>query len=199
MADMRKLRAAAILFCVAAMVITMACSETDAKTWTDPASCLTWQVTPTGGKKTWSYAKSHCAGLSLDGYKDWRLPTIDELRTLIRGCPSTITGGSCNVEEGDCLAWPCRDNESRSVCPSYHGPGEGGCYWPDEMEGTCIWYWSSSSVGGGEAWAVNFDYGHVYNDGTGVDLHVRCVRDSGVDTNCLAACDCGDCGDADGG
>ena len=145
-------------------------------TWKDPTSGLTWQVMPTGGTMDWSDAKPHCAGLSLDG-GGWHLPTIGELRTLIRGCPATEDGGSCNVEEGDCLAWSCRD-DSCSGCSSYDGPGKDGMYWPDEIQGDCCWYWSSSPVEGIDdfAWGVYFNYGYVNTDVVGNPVHVRCVR-----------------------
>ena len=149
----------------------------DEDTWKDPTSGLTWQVTPTGGTMNSSDAKSHCAGLSLDG-GGWRLPTIGELRTLIRGCPATEDGGSCNVEEGDCLAWSCRD-DSCGGCSYKDGPGEGGMYWPDEVEGDCCWYWSSSPVEdvADGAWLVGFSGGLVgIRDVDYGGTHVRCVR-----------------------
>jgi thiol-disulfide isomerase/thioredoxin len=144
-------------------------------TWTDQKSGLTWQVTPTGGTMTWVKAKAHCTGLSLDG-GGWHLPTIGELRSLIRGCPATQAGGSCNIKEGQCVKWSCRD-DSCSGCSNKGGPAD-GCYWPDNMQGTCSWYWSSSPVEdvGGGAWRVGFGYGLVSHYGVHVDLHVRCVR-----------------------
>ena len=144
-------------------------------TWTDPTTGFEWQVTPTGGFMNWSEAKAHCAGLSLDG-GGWHLPSIGELRTLIRGCPATEDGGSCNVEEGDCLlAWSCRDS-SCSGCSDFDGPAD-GCYWPDEMQGICgAWYCSSSPVmdSGHDAWFVSFSTGFVFI--ASVSLLVRCVR-----------------------
>ncbi len=149
-------------------------------TWTDPISGLTWQVTPPSGPHKWYYwdeAKSYCASLSLGGHSDWRLPTIGELRTLIRGCLATEDGGTCNVEEGDCLAWSCQD-DSCSGC-SGDGPGSGGMYWPDEIEGDCCLYWSSSPVEypfDDFVWLVLFSYGSVdMNVGNGIHA-VRCVR-----------------------
>ena len=144
-------------------------------TWTDSSSGLTWQVTPTGGTMGWSAAKSHCAGLSLAG-GGWHLPTIGEFRTLIRGCPGTVTGGACGVTDG-CLNSSCNDDGGCWDCSSGDGPAD-GCYWPDEMQGTCSWYWSSSPVEdhGGLAWGVNFDYGNVTYVGVDPGRYVRCAR-----------------------
>ena len=146
-------------------------------TWKDSASGLTWQVSPPTDTYDWDEAKSYCDSLSLGGHSDWHLPTIGELRTLIRGCPATEDGGSCNVEEGDCLAWSCRD-DSCSGCSSYDGPGKDGMYWPDEIQGDCCWYWSSSPVEDPDdgAWRVLFHYGSVYHYGVYGGGHVRCVR-----------------------
>ena len=147
-------------------------------TWTDPTSGLTWQVSPPTDRYDWYEAKSYCDSLSLGGHSDWHLPTIGELRTLIRGCPATETGGSCNVEEGDCLEWSCRD-DSCSGCGFKDGQGEGGMYWPDEVEGDCCWYWSSSPVedNDDDAWDVRFSSGNV-NSGFYYTKRVRCVRDA---------------------
>ena len=147
-------------------------------TWKDPSSDLTWQVTPTGGTMNWSEAKAHCQGLSLDG-GGWHLPTIGELRTLIRGCPGTVTGGACGVTD-ECLDSSCNDEGGCTDCSYDSGPA-GGCYWPDEMQGTCGWYWSWSPVEDPDdgAWNVVFGYGVVtyYSDVNSVS-HVRCVRDA---------------------
>ncbi len=158
------------------------CSEV---TWLDPTSGLTWQVSPPTNSYsyTWGEAMSYCDSLSLGGHSDWHLPTIGELRTLIRGCPATEDGGSCNVEEGDCLVWSCLD-DSCSGCSSKDGPGEGGMYWPDGVEGACCSYWSSAPVEDLDyyAWSVHFGIGSVYAGyviygvgGSNV-THVRCVR-----------------------
>ena len=155
-------------------------------TWTFPKSGLTWQVTPTGGAMNWSNARKHCAGLSLDGV-GWRLPTIGELRTLLRGCPGSATGGACKVSDS-CLASSCWDKGGCGSCSKKNGPAD-GCYWPDEMQGPCDWYWSSSPVedGDGFAWYVSFYYGYFYyvavdyvyrHGGAYSAIRVRCVRDA---------------------
>ena len=144
-------------------------------TWKDPMSGLTWQTTPTGGPMKWFNAEAHCIGLSLDS-GGWRLPTVSELRTLLRGCPATEDGGSCNVEEG-CLEYSCWDISCAS-CFYLKGPTF-GCYWPENAQGACTTYWSSSTVtdDNGYAWYVSFDTGLVVSS-SDVDAFkdVRCVR-----------------------
>ena len=128
----------------------------------------------------WSKAKVHCAGLDLGNHTDWRLPKIGELRSLIRGCPATELGSStCKVEEGGCLDSTCIDGNLCEYCAINNGPAD-GCYWPDEMQGDCSWYWSSSSVadGGGNAWFVIFSYGSVMNNWENYGTRVRCVGDA---------------------
>jgi len=125
---------------------------------------------------TWADAVRYCQDLTLDGRDDWRLPSIGELRSLVRGCPATETGGSCNVQDDGCLAWDCRD-------PSCGCSGEDvpawGCYWPEEVLGACLWYWSASSRtdNHNHAWIVSFPGAGVNRAAkAGGDGLVRCVR-----------------------
>ncbi len=52
-------------------------------------------------------------------------------------------------------------------------------FWPDEIQGDCCWYWSSSPVedDGNDAWHVCFSSGGFNGyDSLVYDDHVRCVR-----------------------
>ena len=51
-------------------------------TVTDKNTGLTWQR-ETGGTMNWQDALSYCESLSLGGYDNWRLPTIEELRSIV--------------------------------------------------------------------------------------------------------------------
>jgi hypothetical protein len=124
----------------------------------------------------WAGAQTYCAGLSWGGYSGWSLPDIDQLRSLIRGCADTETGGSCGVTDG-CLDLNC-DNAACNNC-SGSGPGPGGAFWPPEISGVISWYWSSSAVADltGDAWMVSFFSGFVvYLSDGAPQFGARCVR-----------------------
>jgi len=126
---------------------------------------------------TWSAAKAHCKSLSLGGHKDWRLPTISELRSLARGCPPAQKGGSCGVTDS-CRKQSCWNDDPCRACANNGGPGPGGAYWPPELSGRIGWYWSSSAVADLDdlAWSVGFDYGVVFYSHQNVVYEARCVR-----------------------
>lgn len=146
-------------------------SDETGDTWTDPATCLTWQVAPSKTDLKWHDANAYC----VDG---WRLPTISELRSLIRGCEATETGGPCEISDTCVDNLSCEDNGC--LCTDGGGPNN-GCYCTAELDGECLDYWSSSAV-------TNIVYPHVwgvfYAAGLvkALDLdgdygsYVRCVR-----------------------
>ncbi|MBZ0273707.1 DUF1566 domain-containing protein [bacterium] len=138
---------------------------------------LTWQDPPPDEWFTWEQAIEYCENLSFDGYDDWRLPSISELRTLIRGCDATELDGDCGVRD-DCAELDCW-NDPCQGCPYFEGPGQGGAYWPEEMTGEAAALWSSSPVTDDEslAWYVSFNYGFVYSGYIDYENgDVRCVR-----------------------
>ena len=52
------------------------------KTVSDSNSGLEWQVKEPG-KKTWNRADKYCKNVKIAGKTDWRLPTLEELESLI--------------------------------------------------------------------------------------------------------------------
>ncbi len=145
--------------------------------WLDPTTDLMWEDPPSEGIMTWDSAVSYCAALSLavHGAGEWRLPTISELRTLVRGCPATEDGGACGVTDA-CLDDPC--NHDCGCGSVMGGPGADGCYWDPALEGGCSYYWSSSSHAADPsyAWGVGFYYAVVHVDCKDDYDSVRCVR-----------------------
>lgn len=114
------------------------CHEHDGLYWSDVSRYLRWE-------KSVEYCEN------LEG----RLPTISELRTLIKDCQMTETDGACKITD-ECLSFTnCYDD---NLC--------GGCgqsnYSVFGYDGT---FWSSSEMPDDtvNVWVVDFDYGNIYN------------------------------------
>jgi len=145
----------------------------------DSDSNLCWQDPPNDEAVSWSVAARYCQNLSLSGRGpgQWRLPTISELRSLIRGCSPTALHGACSVTDScrhqACQNGPC-DPDS---CASGRGPATGGCYWPSGLRGECSNYWSSveNRNDGSEAWFVYFGEGAVRTGPKNGFHRARCV------------------------
>ena len=159
----------------------------DEEVWADPDSGLMWQVWPE--MYDWESAIEYCKSTDYYGYNDWRLPTISELRTLVRGCPATQTGGDCGVTDScndwdECWSLECMD------CDLEEGPATGGCYWPDQIKGDelveftpCYYsYWSStedtfySYYSGPSAWVIFFEDATISGWEITSKMRARCVR-----------------------
>ena len=104
-------------------------------------------------KMNWNNAKKYCENLNEGGLENWRLPDIDELRTLIQNCSGTATGGACKAsEKNNCLSGECWTSENCASC----SPDSSGKY---SKLGDTGWLWSSSTTSDNvvDAWGVNFD------------------------------------------
>ncbi len=139
------------------------CTTIDGNIWSPKASST----------MSWSDAIDYCNNLTACGYSDWHLPNINELRTLIKNCPGSQTGGSCAVKDPGCLSSDCWSED----CYCEYRENNGG-YYSKLGDDDNVWLWSSStnSDSTGSAWRVNFYYGSVGSNSKSYDLIVRCVR-----------------------
>ena len=82
------------------------------------------------GTATWSDAVSACNNLDEDGSTDWRLPTIDELRSLVlkSKCANNALDGSCIVHDGYTGSTECTSCGSGSTVFGTT-PGSSDKYW----------------------------------------------------------------------
>ncbi len=161
--------------------------------WTDPATGLTWQNPYDDSVSlTLADAEQYCAGFELEGFTDWRLPTISDLRTVIMNCPKIEADGACGITD-ECLDYyTCGYDEE--------GCKSGGCFdengqeqqpWmvdPLNHDGLCIAadLWSSSQVGNYQVniegvmedtyWVIGFDVGFLSIYWASARLNVICVR-----------------------
>ena len=146
------------------------CSKNSDLPCEDSLTHLIWSE-KTASASSWSSAKSYCEGKG----EGWRLPTIDDLRTLVLGCDETATGGACGVKEGCLSESPCY---SSTYCVSKNCPTRNdGAY---SIFGDTCYLWSSSEIDGdsNRAWYLNFKFAAIgSSDKSTSDLaYTRCVK-----------------------
>ncbi|MBO4711869.1 DUF1566 domain-containing protein [bacterium] len=145
------------------------CGENPTFPCLDTASGLIWSE-KSSLSKIWSEAVFYCENLEEEGVKNWRLPNIDELRTLIQDCYGTVTGSECRVSEArDCLSY---DSCWSAFCCCELD--ESGKY---SKFGDLGGLWSSSEAKGAEdgAWYINFYEAKIVDDHKQSSHGVRCV------------------------
>ncbi len=158
------------------------------RTWglRDTATDLCWQDPPEARNLDWQQATAYCDELTAGAATDWRLPDIDELVSLLRGCDDGViqssgTASSCAMVPAECaVVDTCVDHVSCGECEYYQGPALDGCYWMSGLTGACTnVYWSASTDGGNgvNPWFANFGNGGVGGHGPPSSVFlVRCVR-----------------------
>jgi hypothetical protein len=137
--------------------------------WKDPGSNLGWETAPSSGASLldWQSAVNHCQSATTAGYSDWFLPEVEQLRSIIRGCAATETGGTCTVV----INGPSCPGCSGSV-PS------NGCFWPAALAGTCDMYWTATLAHSsfGYKWYIAFSNAYIDVMSTNMTLMARCAR-----------------------
>lgn len=141
----------------------------------DITSSLCWQQPPDETRRTLQEATNYCDALDLAGQSNWRVPTIDEARSLVRDCAATALDGECPIRGGS----PSTD----LVADCYGCDAMAGrCRWSEQLSGDCTWFhWSSSPVAdypGEGAWFLYYFNGSVNWESVQEQFMVRCVRDA---------------------
>ena len=154
------------------------CTTIDGKVWWSPKTADTMD---------WLSALNYCEKELNDsnkcGYSDWKLPTIDELKTLLKWRRDS----QCKVSDTDnCLSftdcWTCS-----SCCHDCTLGGGGECnyssYYYDGRyselgDSGSLWSSSVPTEYTHSAWTVNFNAAQVYNKSKSneTEVYVRCVR-----------------------
>lgn len=155
------------------------CPLSTTATFYDSTTNFLWDLTGEDAYN-WQVAIDRCEALTLCGHSDWRLPSITELRSAVRGCPSTQAGGACMVSTS-CLQSSC--SSSCVACTFEGGPSSTRAYWPFDFPGNSGTTWSSSTLADdtSKAWTIYFisgavSYANKVSDGPANAGNARCVR-----------------------
>jgi uncharacterized protein DUF1566 len=70
------------------VITSLTTSAQDRNYWIDSGTHLMWATTDNGSGVSLSQAKRYCSESTLGGFKDWRLPSIDELQQIFGGSGS---------------------------------------------------------------------------------------------------------------
>ena len=164
------------------------CSSTSGTPCKDSSSGLVWSA-KASTTYTWQNAVDYCNSYSEGGYSDWKLPNIDELRTLL--IASRVSANCQASETNGCLSsscWTC-STCTESCTPASSGTDCDSCQpYSDgrfsKLGDGNVYLWSSStrSDDTGRAWYVSFPSGNVNNYYKTSSNYVRCVRYSQSDT-----------------
>ncbi len=153
----------------------------------DKKTRLAWAVL--SGTRDQATATSTCEALSValeDGAaaEDWRLPTIDELRELIEGCPQNQPAGTCTLSESDnCLDRACNDNDLCGSCLANEGPGADGLYYRPTVQLPVSPFHSASLCAGcneASSWVFNALNGDFVAMTVTTKTPTRCVHEWAV-------------------
>lgn len=152
---------------------TTEASEDNVPSWTDPTTGLRWGL----DQKEFGYNHDAAVDYCQKMGANWRLPTISELRSIVRGCAATATGGPCKVTD-ECLdLHSCWDGVICQECPSLE---ENSSYQPQELGESRGMLWSSSpnaDWAGPSFWFLEFSSARVSCDGPEYDdFGVICVN-----------------------
>ena len=141
-------------------------------------------------------AATYCDELDIGGYTDWRLPSLDALRSVIHGCDGMESNSVCGLHN-NCQSTGCET--SCTPCT----PGDAN-YWKPGMLGVSR-TWSSGRTGT-RYWSLDFKKAEfttlVVLEGEDDFVSVRCVRgysqlqelicDDGIDDDGDSLTDCAD-------
>ena len=126
-------------------------------------------------KLDWQGALNYCKNLSDGGFKDWRLPNIDELRESFVNCSKTVPAGECRVsEKKGCLSTNCKDSQDSCSCKRIKNDG----FYSVLEDPDYVGLWSSSTLSDNSesAWGIVYYSAMVGSNKKSGKLYARCVR-----------------------
>ncbi|HMJ55109.1 MAG TPA: hypothetical protein VK540_23695 [Polyangiaceae bacterium] len=150
----------------------------DAGFHVDVATGLGW--TFPAGPRNATAAAAVCDAFSMMGLVEWRMPTIDDARSLAGGCAATALGGSCALDDPACLTTACgQATPACDACTGGAGP-HAGAYCKVDVAICTHFHTSSICPDCGDAGAEDW----IYAPGNGSFLPLSSL--SGIPTACVS-------------
>lgn len=122
-------------------------------------------------KRTQGGCNTDCNNLNEAGYSSgWRLPTINELRTLVQNCSKTVSlpDGVCQVSD-TCIKTLCKD-EDNCKCSSGNDYSKLG-------DTDSLWSGTKVESNMSAAWYINFSNAYIDSTNTSDKKSARCVHE----------------------
>ena len=123
-------------------------------------------------KTDWNGAYNYCSAMTEDGH-NWRLPTISELRQLVKNCAGTEYNGPCGVRDGHLKESDFTYNECAKCTNRYDGSYS--------KFGDKDYLWSASELDGDttKVWVINFKSANIGTlaKTTAEYGYARCMRE----------------------
>ena len=122
-------------------------------------------------KRTQGGCNTDCNNLNEAGYSSgWRLPTINELRTLVQNCSKTVSlpDGVCQVSD-DCIQTSCKV-ENDCKCSSGNDYSKLG-------DTDSLWSGTKVESNMSAAWYINFSSAYIDSTNTSEKKSARCVHE----------------------
>ena len=144
-----------------------------------------WQKGQSTEKLTYEQAVSYCDNLVINDITHWSIPTIDQLRTIVRGCPNTMTGGKCPISEACANSYTCRPSDYCDGCQEKKDKTaylEQGIWDTTDIKISSIIYYSSTIETDGKitVWGLQISNAVLFagnsKDNINAAAYVKCIK-----------------------
>jgi hypothetical protein len=150
-------------------------------TITDSATGLMWQKSDDGNTYNWKEALSVAKNSSYAGYKDWRIPNIKELQSIVDYSKTTtpmIDNGYFKLSDPDCWIWTCTTHNDIPNSANYISFGKSYSKASSSDTKYIDWYGAGAQVSDIKSGDPNTNKlsGSRHNDMVRVKNHILLVR-----------------------
>ena len=162
------------------------CDASGAAPCEDPATHYVWSRPdfPYASSRSWESRAEYCLDLNQGGISKWRMPTIDEVRTLLTASDKLKTGGECKVTDACsdykdemCFTYETCANEEEIGTGFESSLGDYGYL----ISGTLTFIPQRGEESDYMPWAVNLENGSLdLFYGGSVKSNSRCIKDDSL-------------------